>query len=741
MSQLSELEPMPVAVSPDVATSCEHSASRSDNMDVPTRAGTAPVLRFSVPARDLDELNRLGDAVAEDVTDKLLCLEIIHDAENKKQACRNVAAEYAGRRGFSRARLWNQYFEFVRCHGDWRCLVNRARCLRTGSAEARAHRGQPREFVKFWWFLCAKHKRVIASARLELLRIWRTGLDSEGKKCAVPGYGFWQDWFHKEHPAHDLPLEAPIPAGWTKSQLYRIKPPQVQRKMAREGTAAARALLPFNRQTRVGMGFLQEVTFDDVKTDWRIIEESTGQVCDLWLLLAIDRATGLVLAYWPLPSVRREDGTKIKISLAEMKQLLGWVFERWGLPPYVMTLKLENATASVSEGTALAIRQLFGDRIKVSFSRMHGGKAPSGYDQRAIGNSRGKAGHESTNNLFHNYCDALPGQTGSRYDVRPPELYGRERHALKWLKEFSLLPAAPRAAALERARFPVLTLAQARAQIHHVLNAINARTEHELEGFEFVWEWRVSPQHEWEPITTYPEHGEFEKRRRKHAPIERMHRLVEGLEFTRVPAAALVKFYETTQRKVRVNEQGVIIFRQGDTDYEFRPPVENLLQPPFTVNAQFLAYFNEQRKDLLHLTQLPPHNGYVATWARTLRGAYGDEEARQQSLRYTEAAFSAQVKLAQELAGDEPARIAAIDSHNAAVLAEARAHDITDVGLARNPQPSTLNAPPAVTAMEAAEQSRLEDLAHAKRVARIDVAEAILRRPEKPDSSTAPEEW
>src|SRR6185295_7148831 len=112
------------------------------------------------------------------------------------------------------------------------------------------------------------------------------------------------------------------------------------------------------------------------------------------------------------------------------------------------------------------------------------------------------------------------------------------------------------------------------------------------------------------------------------------------------------------------SERGEIVFRQHDRDYTFRPPAEQLLREPFMPGRQFLGYMNDATKAFVHLTQLPPHRGYVATWARFGRAAVGDKEAEEASLRFTAAARSAQEEIARSLAPDEPARIAEIDAHN-----------------------------------------------------------------------------
>ena len=68
------------------ATSPEQSQSPS-----PGNGAVARAVRFFVPSSDIDDLNALPDRVREDINDKLLAFEIIHEAPKGKK--RQAAAK------------------------------------------------------------------------------------------------------------------------------------------------------------------------------------------------------------------------------------------------------------------------------------------------------------------------------------------------------------------------------------------------------------------------------------------------------------------------------------------------------------------------------------------------------------------------------------------------------------------------------------------------------------------------
>jgi hypothetical protein len=639
------------------------------------RVSKSQSLPLCIPMRDRAEFDRLPCAVRDDVQHLLLIIEKVHKAESVKGACRAFATN---KRGFKPASLRRKYYAYVESGGDWRKLVDNARA---GGPHASV---LPEEFLEYWRKLCGNNKRKSAPAWRTMLEEWRTGHNKKGDSVLTPGYGKWQDWFKKEFPDEPLPITAPIPKGWDYSNLMRPhnRLTKAQQAAARIGGSHASAFLPCHQRTREGLRFLEEVMFDDVKTDFRVVDPASGQVCDLWLLIAHDRATDMRLGYGMLPARARDDGSQEHLKLFHMKQLAGWVLQRWGLPPYPIKWKVERGTATFAAAVADAIKSLTEGKVTVSFSKMIGGKAPSGYREKGIGNSRAKATLESGNNLFHNEAGDLPGQTGRRYDVRPTDLPARENETREVLELNNLLSPELRI----RLQYPVLTLEQARVELNRIFGNINNRTDHKLEGFEWVWEWRIDAQHPWQPIHTMPPEissvpGSYETQKRKHSPHERMIQLTRGLEWHRVSDSILVHFFRDSQKIVTVNDRGEIDFDVDGKSYTFLNPTRSVLDcgsplplSPILPGQKYLAYFHAAELDFIHLTKLPPHEGYVATWPRRERVRNGDERALQEAMRYTEAARKAEFETLNARHADEARANEERRQQNAALLAEHQAN-------------------------------------------------------------------
>ncbi len=583
--------------------------------------------------------------------------------------------------------------------GDWVVLVNRTKA---GKLWQKRDDGLNESFLDFVARRFGEFKRDDGKrqALMSIKRQWQTGRNDRGEAEMIPGYELL--WNARER--------AIIPDGWSYSNILRqikarSKFTEATRALLHLGTAAAKEFVPQVNSTREGLRFMEEVQFDDVKTDWRVFDPQTGQPMDLWLLVARDRATALLLGFGMRPARVREDGSQEHLKLIDMKQLCGWLLERYGLPPYEMIWKIERGTATLSAGSAAALAELLPDRIRVSFSSMLGGNSPAGYFERRIGNSKGKASLESHNRLMHTIGANVDAQTGPSYGKRPADLAAREKEAVEIWKLAQMLPESLRG----QAQYPVLTLAQARAELQRIFAVQNNRTEHSLEGFEEILEWFDEGRGLWLPQSQMPD-GELQLRKRKESPIERGARLVAGLEWTRVSPEIIRAFYEHTQRPVKVEESGEIEFLLEGKKIYFLPPPGAKPLPPGT---KLLGYLNPDEPRFLHLTD--GDGRIVGTWLRKALVKHHDEDALQQALRYGARAMSAVKEYAETLASDERARLEAMRQHNAELIQSATFIEVTpaaatSTGTLRSPVAAAL-ASTAVTKKEIKnlEKQRAED--------------------------------
>ena len=526
-------------------------------------------LLCTLPATEQTEVRALNIAC-------FLVADLVKAGMSVQAACQKAIA-------LNPKRFWKlstfrneKYDKWVRAK-DWTVLANKAKanaCWRKRNA------GLPEAFLDFCASQFGKAKGREDTKRQMLLAIkrhWQTGRNDAGDARPIPGY---EKGWTKRDTQH-------YPDGWSYSNVTtqikeRGKFSQAVAALMQQGVSAARACVPMVHGTRAALRFMELVEFDDVKCDFRIVVE--GQVMDLWLLIARDKATNLLLGFGLRPARKREDGSQEHLKLRDMKQLCGWLLETYGLPPYIMTWKIERGTATLNEGSVAALTELLGGRVVISYTGMITGQSPVGYKEKAIGNSGAKGSLESTNRLQHTIGSSLPGQTGPSYSQRPTDLLAREEEAMAIWETVQHLPEHLRG----QAKYPLLTLVQARSHLFRIFEIQNHRTEHALEGFEKIAEWFNPHSQQWEPAATAPDGDGFEVRTRMEKPVERAARLVAGLQFTRVSADIIRAFYEHTARTRPVEDNGEIHLTHEGALLRFANPGSTPLVP----GTKVLCYFH-----------------------------------------------------------------------------------------------------------------------------------------------------
>ena len=592
--------------------------------DVTIAPKTLPAVLFYIPAgeSDQEEFRRYGVEVRKDVERYLAAFRKIAKAKNVKQGCQEQAAALSAFRGFSYDRLRTRYYEYVRC-GDWRCLINDAKAGRVSKEKTNL----APDFIEYWKGQCQDNQKASRPQYRKLKRDWAAGK-------SIPGYGTWQEWFMDKHPMAILPAECPpdLPDGWSPSNLYRLLPTKAELDLARRGIAAARARLPDILTSRVGLKPLEFVMFDDVKTDFRIIVPECGDTpVDLHLLVCIDVATGMILRYGLRPAIWRDDGARDGLKLRDMKRLLGGLLTQYGYPKdYIMTFIVENATAAIRDGTAAALAEISCEHIDVSRTIMiEGTSIFGGYKDRALGNPAGKGLLEVSFRLMHSELGAVPGQVGRRYDEGPAELHGRTAEAKELLK--GPLTAFQRAAM----RLPFLNIDQARLVLTQAFNQMIHRSDHAMEGFDLVGEWREKEFEQWQPEAKLLElpvsirqNVIWRNPPRLESPFERWEKLIAQVggmgQFQRIHPAVLPALYDQDQQLVPVVDDEIVI-RLDKVSYHYRIAQVQHADLPLRNGETYLAYFNRQEMDWIHLTN--GKGGYMGSIPRTRGIRRGDKDA------------------------------------------------------------------------------------------------------------------
>lgn len=632
-------------------------------------------LLITLPAAQQDEVKALVRACK-------FTLSLVRDDEwSVQRACIETLRLY-WRYGWALKTYRAKYDAWVEKQ-DWVVLVNRAKAPAAWRSD---NYGLPLAFLGYCETVLGKFKRGDGKRQAikSIQRNWKTGRNEAGHEFVIPGYE--ENWAKRGR--ENLPL------GWSYPNILRQirkrdRFNQTTRALLHEGHSAALAHLPHILTDTTSLRFLEQITFDDVRMDWLVFNVETGDAEELWLLVARDTATRMVLGFVMHPATVREDGTASHLGARHMKELAADILQTYPLPPYLVHWKVERGTATLAEAVKLALAELFDNRIKVSYTSMIGGNSPVGYREKAKGNSRGKASHESHNRLFHTQSCHLPGQTGARYEIRPADLNARVEECKEIWNLRQCLPEDKRG----DVRFPLVVLqTEARDVIKQFCLEQNFRTDHAIEGFEQVLEWFDASTGRWRPPTESPGGASdnspgfqpgvnaplntaagFEAarsanqisgikwRKRMESPCERAMRLIHavGNNWTRPNPSIVKSFLEHTQKIVPIAESGEISIKLDGKVKIFAPPSASLR----LCVKKALAYFCSDDPQFIHLTS--GDGRFLGTWYQRGRTPALDQKALAEAFKYTGAAKKAAETIAAELARPEADSLADMRAHNA----------------------------------------------------------------------------
>jgi hypothetical protein len=446
-----------------------------------------------------DQFGALNTRARLIVTRRLNALRTIHTHALRgsvNAGCLAVARANPGTRGLNAASLNRLYKTFKESGWDWRTLVDAAvagpkwRSLQTAT-------GLPPAFVEFLaseWSLNQRDKFRAVYTRLRLrLDKWRAG-DSA---AAIPGYD--------SAPPDDPQSTDGLPKGWTEGNLRKAakaRVPKFTRRLIQQGPRAAAQIGPMILSTREGKEPGQFIILDDSWEDFKVL--AFGQTCRLLGFHALDLFSGMNIIRGYKPALKDENDVMQGLKEREMIFLLVGLFTTVGYRSAGTTLIAEKGTATVREREEQIFHD-FGLPIKVQRGPAGGGPGISAlFTGPGGGNPRWKAPLESWFNLQRNAAAGLlefPGQQGSYSSGLPmPEgLPGLER-------DTKLVLALARQLPPERAellRHGMLSHIEAITRLHDLVELINLRTDHALEGWRrcgnVITEWRASLSAAWQP--------------------------------------------------------------------------------------------------------------------------------------------------------------------------------------------------------------------------------------------------
>jgi hypothetical protein len=343
--------------------------------------------------------------------------------------------------------------------------------------------------------------REVHRLLIEQLEKWRRTGDA---KFAIPGY---------DRPPQDGPKGYPV--GWSEDTILRFRPDDYALAVARQGSKRAADFLPSILKTRVGTRFGQIVFFDDSDIDLKIAPRGTSQrALRPQSFVCLEYLSGAVLDYvhrfrwWDTEheqyrTLTQQDFTWFVVSYLQKHgyrrdaQGTTFVFEHGcatgfnnrSLATFGGYHNFDEALAAVSYGC-----------IRVERSGLFNQAAFAGmlFRPQSSGNPNFKAPLESLFNLVRNRMAALPGAVGRNREMKPSEQHGADHYTGQMLKLWERLDERHR----KLIRFPMLTAEEFGEVAATIYQALNARTDHGLEGWEKCG--HVAPQFRFTPDERSP---------------------------------------------------------------------------------------------------------------------------------------------------------------------------------------------------------------------------------------------
>ncbi len=278
-----------------------------------------------------------------------------------------------------------------------------------------------------------------------------------------------------------IDLRTGYPRGWSEANLMRNLPNKFELKVARQGRSAAASERRLVYTTRANLWVGSHYLFDDMWHDHMVNvldQRRTGRPLEFH---ALDLFSANKFAWGIRVRTENADGRMEGLKEADMRFLLAAVLGTNGYSVRGTELVVEHGTAAIRSDLEALISDETEGLVTVARSGMEGAAAAAHqYAGRSKGNFRFKAALESLGNLIHNEMAALPGQVGMDVDLRPEGVHGL-------LKRNDALMVAISQLAPERAemlRWPILTIQQFQNIAGEIYARINARTDHDLEGWD-----------------------------------------------------------------------------------------------------------------------------------------------------------------------------------------------------------------------------------------------------------------
>jgi hypothetical protein len=669
---------------------------------------------FTYPTDEQERVTAVWDLMCE--------IDTATNHMSVRAACREASRRYP----LSAARLQHIYPRWVDSGYSWRVLIDKSKYPDPTSTPL------PKEFLRWVGGQFLGNQRKDRPAWRAIIRRWRAWYNGN-ESMKLPGFN--------ECPEPGPNGRWPLGFGYDNLRQFAGNT-KAETALARVGVTAASYHLPCIPQTREGLRPFEFVFFDDVWVDREVVVPGYN-TCRLLQLGALDYASGVYVKFGQRPQIPGEDGTYQRLKERDMKWLVAMLLEEWGYPAdYIMHFICERGTATLRPAEARALYDLSDGMIQVYYTTMVG-EIVQAWDEKKVGNSRGKSPLESWHNLFHNENANLRGQVGMDHDHEPRALLAQENEAKALMTASHFLSPAQQA----RLGLPFSDWREAFFETQDTVRRINNRRDHALEGFGKSKFWRINApgcvtawKRDYElfdktgKAIVSPEFSKFmEWDSQPETPVERLARMAADVKWNKIPFGLLPRFYEDCHVIAPV-KNCAISFKHDGVIYNYLPETPEEALPE---DQEYLVYYRPMDFGSIHITEKTDSGPrYVGTWKLQARNNRMMYEAKVEAIRTKRAFLKAAIDSVRDKSREYIDAQDAVLRQNLAILNEAHllpSGDETPISSATR----VTTATGAALAAAAAAQDQTH--AQAKAASQVDTAKEQLKKDLPITPST--EEW
>lgn len=540
------------------------------------------------------------------VRERLEAIKSILSSPKRSVEIARIAREksLAGERGWSEETLDRLLRKFLAKGGDWHVLMRNYK----GKSN-----GVPQELIEHF------SERILQSPTgTSAKAAYRELIYDFSRGVSIPGIGTKYEW--AERTGRPVPnvyaTSGELPDGMSYRNLIRKLPKnQYAKEIISRGIAFAHSSEPdMVLRTRKHLRFLEWIAFDDVRLDNRcIIDNGKGKRVIGYPLsvFALDVATGCDIAHLCLPRMRRDkDGSTFGIASEDVRILVVNIIREYGLPTYPINLCIENSAATLSEADELAIKQTFGDHILIHrCGTLHDRWMKNGFYEKG-GKPWSKGWVEVFFRGLQEHLSLITGATGRRYDSIPARVKACEEYLKKVFGEIEGNEDLARKLVSDIPTFDDICDA-----IMRILDVLQHRTDHQLEGFKYIQKWRKNKfdtLHEIDELKFLSDNelDKIEIIERLESPFERKQRLKNTSNFVHIPACYYAHLYALKVKTIfKIRSGGLFFESKKIKRHKCEKILENLVfdAPSYDIiekytGVEVLCYF-EDDLSAVHITK------------------------------------------------------------------------------------------------------------------------------------------